>query len=74
MQWAISLMAGVVPWDLKRIFVVVRATSSRGPVRARLCLDDRLSWEKMEMPTGLTASRGSRSSCQATGGRRCTLH
>ena len=35
-----SLMAGVVPGELKRIFAAVRAASSRGPVKAKLFLGD----------------------------------
>ena len=39
-KWTESLMAGVVPGDLKRLFAAVRAASSRGPAKARLFLED----------------------------------
>ena len=39
-RWAESLMAGVVPGDLKRLFAAVRAASSRGPAKARLFVED----------------------------------
>ena len=35
-----SLMAGVVPGDLKRLFAAVRAASSRGPAKAKLFVED----------------------------------
>ena len=35
-RWTESLMAGVVPGDLKRQFAAVRAASSRGPAKAKL--------------------------------------
>ena len=38
--WTESLMAGVVPGDLKRLFAAVRAASSRGPAKARLFVED----------------------------------
>ena len=39
-RWTESLMAGVVPRDLKRLFAAVRAASSRGPAKARLFVED----------------------------------
>ena len=39
-RWTESLMAGVVPGDLKRLFAAVRAASSRGPAKARLFVED----------------------------------
>ena len=39
-RWTESLMAGVVPGDLKRLFAAVRAASSRGPAKARLFMED----------------------------------
>ena len=38
--WTESLMAGVVPGDLKRLFAAVRAALSRGPAKARLFVED----------------------------------
>ena len=38
--WTESLMAGVVPGDLKRQFAAVRAASSRGPAKAKLFVED----------------------------------
>ena len=38
--WTDSLMAGVVPGDLKRLFATVRAASSRGPPKAKLFVED----------------------------------
>ena len=35
-----SLIAGVVPRDLKPIFATVRAASSRGPAKAKLFVED----------------------------------
>ena len=39
-RWTEPLMAGVVPGDLKRQFAAVRASSSRGPAKAKLCVQD----------------------------------
>ena len=39
-RWTGSLMAGVVPRDLKRLFAAVRAASSGGPAKARLFVDN----------------------------------
>ena len=39
-RWTESLMAGVVPGDLKRLFATVRAASSRGPAKANLFVED----------------------------------
>ena len=39
-RWTESLMTGVVPGDLKRLFATVRAASSRGPAKAKLFLED----------------------------------
>ena len=39
-SWTESLMADVVPGDLKRLFAAVRAASSRGPAKARLFVED----------------------------------
>ena len=39
-KWMESLMAGVVPRQLKRLFVAVGAASSRGPAKANLFLVD----------------------------------
>ena len=39
-RWTESLMAGVVPGDLKRQFAAVRAASSRGPAKAKLFVED----------------------------------
>ena len=39
-RWIESLMARVVPGDLKRLFAAVRAASSRGPAKARLFVED----------------------------------
>ena len=39
-KWTESLMAGVVPGDLKRLFATMRAASSRGPAKAKLFLED----------------------------------
>ena len=41
-RWTKSLMAGVVPGDLKRLFAAVRAALSRGPAKAKLFVEDRL--------------------------------
>ena len=38
--WTESLMTGVVPGDLKRLFATVRAASSRGPAKAKRFLED----------------------------------
>ena len=37
-------MAGVVPGDLKRLFAMVRAASSRGPTKARLFVEDMIQF------------------------------
>ena len=39
-RWTESLMAGVVPRDLKRLFAAVRAASSRGPAKAKVFVED----------------------------------
>ena len=39
-KWTDSLMAGVVPGDLKRLFAAVRAASSRGLAKAKLFVED----------------------------------
>ena len=39
-KWTESLMAGVIPGDLKRQFAAVRAASSRGPAKAKLFVED----------------------------------
>ena len=39
-RWTESLMTGLVPGELKRLFAAVRAVLSRGPVRAKLFLED----------------------------------
>ena len=39
-RWTESLMAGVVPGDLKRLLAAMRAASSRGPAKARLFVED----------------------------------
>ena len=39
-RWTESLMAGVVPGELKRLFRAVRAVSSRRPAKAKLFLKD----------------------------------
>ena len=39
-RWTESLMAGVVPGDLKRQFAAVRAASSWGPAKAKLFVED----------------------------------
>ena len=39
-KWTESLMAGVVPGDLKRLFAAVRAASSQGPAKAKLFVED----------------------------------
>ena len=39
-RWTESLMAGVVPGDLKWLFAAVRAASSRGPAKAKLFVED----------------------------------
>ena len=39
-RWTESLMAGVVPGDLKRLFAAVRAASSGGPAKAKLFVED----------------------------------
>ena len=39
-RWTESLMVGVVPGDLKRLFATVRAASSRGPAKAKLFVED----------------------------------
>ena len=39
-RWTESLMAGVIPGDLKRLFAAVRAASSRGPAKARLFVEE----------------------------------
>ena len=39
-RWTESLMAGVVPGDLKRLFAAVRAASSRGRAKAKLFVED----------------------------------
>ena len=41
-RWTESLMTGVVPGDLKRLFATMRAASSRGPAKAKLFLEDML--------------------------------
>ena len=38
--WTESLMAGVVPGDLKRLFAAVRAALSQGPAKDRLFVED----------------------------------
>ena len=38
-RWTESLMAGVVPGDLKRQFAAVRAASSRGPAKAKILVE-----------------------------------
>ena len=45
-RWTESLMAGVVPGDLKRQFAAVRAASSRGPAKANPIVEDMVQvWE-----------------------------
>ena len=39
-RWTESLMAGVVPGELKRLFAAVRAVSSRGRAKAKLFVED----------------------------------
>ena len=39
-RWTESLLAGVVPGDLKRLLAAVRVASSRGPAKARLFVED----------------------------------
>ena len=39
-RWTESLMAGVVPGDLKRLFAALRAASSRGPTKAKLFVEN----------------------------------
>ena len=39
-RWTESLMAGVVPRDLKRLLAMVWAASSRGPTKAKLLVED----------------------------------
>ena len=39
-RWTESLMTGVVPGDLKRLFAAVRAASSRGSAKAKLFMED----------------------------------
>ena len=39
-RWTESLMAGVVPRNLKRLFAAVRAASSRGPAKAKVFVED----------------------------------
>ena len=39
-RWTESLMIGLVPGELKRLFVAMRAVSSRGPAKAKVFLDD----------------------------------
>ena len=39
-RWTESLMVGVVPGDVKRLFATVRAVSSRGPPKAKLFVED----------------------------------
>ena len=39
-RWTESLMAGVIPGDLRRQFAAVRAASSRGPAKAKLFVED----------------------------------
>ena len=39
-RWTESLMTGVVPGDLRRLFAAVRAASSRGPAKAKLFFED----------------------------------
>ena len=39
-EWTESLMAGVVPGDLKRLFATGRAASSRGPAKAKHFVED----------------------------------
>ena len=39
-RWTESLMAGLLPGDLKRQFAAVRAASSRGPAKAKLFAED----------------------------------
>ena len=39
-RWKESLMAAVIPGDLKRQFAAVRAASSRGPAKAKLLVED----------------------------------
>ena len=38
-MWTESLMTGVVPGELKRLFATVRAASPRGPAKAKLFLE-----------------------------------
>ena len=39
-RWTESLMAGVIPGDLKRLFAAVRAAASRGPAKGKLFVED----------------------------------
>ena len=39
-RWTESLMTGVIPGDLKRLFAAVRAASSRGSAKAKLFMKD----------------------------------
>ena len=39
-RWTESLIAGVIPGDLKRQFAAVRAASSRGPAKAKLFVEN----------------------------------
>ena len=38
--WTESMMTGVVPGELKRLFATVRAATHRGPGKAKLFLED----------------------------------
>ena len=49
-RWTESLMAGVIPGDLKRQFAAVRAASSRGPAKAKLFVEDGSDWGRCVCP------------------------
>ena len=39
-RWTESLLAGIIPGDLKRQFAALPAASSRGPAKAKLLVED----------------------------------
>ena len=65
-KWTESLMAGVVPGDLKRLFAAVRAASSRGPAKAKLFVEEMIQVGENVYAAGTI---GSPRSCS----RRCKI-
>ena len=65
-------MPGLIPGDLNRFLAAVRVASSRGPVNAKLFVEDMIQSGKMCTPGGTIGSLRSCSSPCKIEGRPCT--